>query len=123
MSEIYWITILGNLSSVCIALIILSVIAIVPLSIWACNIIPDEYSNDSDRKIFRISLRYLKMSTVVFIVAIAGTVLIPSEKQMYAIYGIGGFIDYVKSNDTAKQIPDKVVNALDAWLDKQTEEK
>ena len=29
------------------------------------------------------------------------------------IYGVGGTIDYVKSNKTAKQLPDKCIKALD----------
>lgn len=41
----------------------------------------------------------------------------PSEKDMFMIYGIGGTIDYIKSNDTAKQIPDKCINALDKFID------
>lgn len=36
---------------------------------------------------------------------------IPSEKKLYTIYGIGSTIDYIKSNDKAKQIPDKAINS------------
>ena len=32
------------------------------------------------------------------------------------IYGIGGTIDYIKSNDKSRQIPDKVINVIDKWL-------
>ena len=38
------------------------------------------------------------------------------------IYGIGGTIDYIKSNDTAKQIPDKCINALDKFIDEYVNE-
>jgi hypothetical protein len=41
---------------------------------------------------------------------------------MMMIYGVGGTIDYIKSNDTAKQLPDKVVSALDKYLDSLNEE-
>ena len=36
------------------------------------------------------------------------------------IYCVGGTIDYVKSNETAKQLPDKCIKALDKWADNLT---
>lgn len=39
------------------------------------------------------------------------------------IYGVGGTSDYVKSNETAKQLPDKYIKALDKWVDNLNEEK
>lgn len=57
------------------------------------------------------------------IVSFLVLVITPTEKQAYLIYGLGGTIDYIQSNDKAKQIPDKCIEALNTWLDKiQTEE-
>ena len=42
---------------------------------------------------------------------------IPSEKKLYAIYGIGSTIDYIKSNDKAKEIPDKAIDCIYKYLD------
>ena len=57
------------------------------------------------------------------IVSFLVLVITPTEKQAYLIYGLGGIIDYIQSNDKAKQIPDKCIEALNTWLDKiQTEE-
>ena len=39
------------------------------------------------------------------------------------IYGVGGTIDYIKSNGTAKQIPDKCVKALDKWVENLIKEE
>ena len=39
------------------------------------------------------------------------------------IYGIGGTIDYVKSNETAKQLPDKYIKALDKLAENLTKEE
>ena len=39
------------------------------------------------------------------------------------IWGVGGTIDYVKSNDTAKQLPDKCIKALDEWVESMYEEE
>ena len=40
-----------------------------------------------------------------------------------AIEWIGGTIDYIKSNDTAKQLPDKYIKVLDKWVDNLNKEK
>ena len=39
------------------------------------------------------------------------------------IIGIGGTIEYLKSNDTAKELPDKVIMAIDKLLDDTIEEE
>ena len=58
------------------------------------------------------------------IVSFLVLVITPTEKEAYLIYGLGGTIDYIQSNDKAKQIPDKCIEALNTWLDKiQTEEE
>ena len=44
-------------------------------------------------------------------------VFIPTTKEALLIYGVGGTIDYVKSNPVAKKIPDKCIIALDKWVD------
>ena len=66
------------------------------------------------------SVRYfipiLSISTVLL-------VLVPTTKQALLIYGVGGTVDYLKQNPTAKQIPDKCINALDKWVDSWTEKK
>lgn len=36
---------------------------------------------------------------------------------------LGGTIDYIKSNDTAKQLPDKCVKALDKYFDNINKEE
>ena len=42
---------------------------------------------------------------------------------MLLIYGVGGVIDYAKDNEKAKQLPDKVVDAIDAYLESLKEDK
>ena len=51
-------------------------------------------------------------------------IFIPSERQMYLIYGVGGTLDYLKENPTAQQLPDKYIKVLDKIADDYlTEEK
>ena len=41
---------------------------------------------------------------------------------MLLIYGVGGTIDYIRKNDTAKQLPDKCIKVLDCFADKYIDE-
>ena len=58
-----------------------------------------------------------------FCVSIFINIFTPTTNEALLIYGVGGMIDYIKSNDTAKQIPDKCVKALDKYLDNLTKEE
>lgn len=41
---------------------------------------------------------------------------------MLMIYGVDGTIEYLESNETAKQLPDKSIEALDKLLDEYLNE-
>lgn len=58
-----------------------------------------------------------KNLTIAGLIFLIGTILTPTKEQAYLIYGVGGTVDYIKSNDKAKQIPDKAVDALNRYLD------
>ena len=67
-------------------------------------------------------MRYFKRYTIVTLVLIVINIFIPTKNDALLIYGVGGTIDYIKSNDTAKQLPDKCVKALDKWVDSLNED-
>ena len=48
---------------------------------------------------------------------------VPSTKEALMIYGIGSTIEYLKSNEKAMQLPDKCINALDAWVEELNKEE
>ena len=61
---------------------------------------------------------------VVMIIGIIGDAFTPSKKEVLLIYGLGSTIDYVKSSDKAKELPDKAVEALTRYIDSiEKEEK
>ena len=64
----------------------------------------------------------LKISLVACIISIIGIMFVPTTREALLIWGVGGTIDYIKENPTAKQIPDKCVKALDKWVDSFTKE-
>ena len=66
---------------------------------------------------------YSKRFIFVTIIACLINLFIPTTNEALMVYGIGGTIDYIESNETAKQLPDKCIKALDKWVDNLNEEK
>ena len=63
-----------------------------------------------------------KLAYTILIISTLVVIFVPSENQLYKIYGIGGTIDYLKDNPTAKELPDKCIKALDTWVDNLNKE-
>ena len=130
MNEIYWIT---RLDSICIFLTTIAVVSFV-ISVVMCAFAmynrfeADDYAEGGKyyncyMQRFKIFLKYFKRSILVIIVSCVINVFIPTKNDALLIYGVGGTIDYIKSNDTAKQLPDKCIKALDKWVENLNEEK
>ena len=110
MSEIYWITRLDYIQGLLIVFLILTGMMIVIATVCFC------IDGDSTNKP-PTPRRVLKWTVPSFAIALSVLCFIPSTKEAMLIYGIGGTIDYIKSNDKAKELPDKVVNALTRYVD------
>lgn len=54
------------------------------------------------------------------IIALIIRIFVPTNKELMAIYGIGGTIDYIKSDSVATNLPSKAIKAIDLWLDEKT---
>lgn len=67
--------------------------------------------------------RWSKKIAVVCAISTVFYAFVPSQKEMYLILGIGGTIDYLQSNEKAGQIPDKCLDAIDAWVDSLVEDE
>ena len=127
MNEIYWIT---RLDSICIFLTTIAVVSFV-ISVVMCAFAiynrftadecleGDKYYNCHIQR-FKIFLNCFKRSIIVALVLTVINIFIPTKNDALLIYGVGGTIDYVKSNKTAKQLPVKCVKALDKWADNLT---
>lgn len=134
MNEIYWITRLDITHTLVIVLFVASIVmSLVSIIFYLCNngqSIHDanrgyektakeyrEYANISKKVFKKYCIASLIFSTLLLI-------FVPTTKQAMLIYGVGGTIDYIKQNPTAKQLPDKCVKALDKWVDSwNTKEK
>lgn len=115
MSEIYWITRFDPINNCAKVVLIISFIIIIVLIF--CTFISMQIK---DKESLNICKKFLKYFIPVFAGALLIKIFVPTTKEALLIYGVGGTIDYVKSNPTARQLPDKCVNALDKWVDSWT---
>ena len=111
MSEIYWITRLNAFNGLLEAFIITgAVLSVVFTILYIVDMFEDCEYGSSFKRVLKISIPTLIISLLLY-------VFIPTKEDMFLIYGVGGTVDYIKQNDKAKQLPDKCINALDAWVD------
>ena len=130
MNEFYWIT---RLDGICAFLTLISVFsAIATIVLFIIVLIKrseaELYNEDSqtcERHIetSKMCLYFVKRCAIAFFVSVSINAFTPTTNDALLIYGLGGTIDYIKSNDTSKQLPDKCVKALDKYLDNLTKEE
>lgn len=130
MNELYWITRLDYITAFLSLIAVLGAITTIVLFFIGlfkrsyADIYPEgsqtwkRYINTSE-----ICFYFAKRCVIVFFVSVFMNIFIPTTNEALLIYGVGGTIDYIKSNSTAKQLPDKCVKALDKYLDNLTKEE
>lgn len=117
MAELYWITRLDAINNFIIALIIISILLIIN------GIIGWIVCRDANEL---LSSRLKKSAIISFSICMLFALLkvfIPTTKEALIIYGAGGVIEYVQSNETVKELPDKAVQCLDKLLDEYVTEE
>lgn len=118
MNELYWITRLDGINALLITCtVLIAAVTIIAFLTWVFYI-DDDYEEKSHKNAEKILKRFfpaLIISSLLF-------VFIPTKKDALLIWGIGGTVDFLKSNDTAKQIPDKCIDALDKFVSEYLEE-
>lgn len=124
MNEIYWITRLDNIGIWFVILSVLAgiflVIATIVYFVVRCNFLND--GEDSDKSWMEFWGKWIKRLTVAFFILMPLSILTPTTKEAMLIWGVGTTIDYVKNNETIQQLPDKCVEALDAWVESLNED-
>jgi hypothetical protein len=130
MNEIYWITRLDMINGWLIAFSVISgfvmMVAIVTILI-SYIILTSQSSYNSEKEEAKSAIRTFKplrkYSLIVFCITLLLSILTPTKDEAMLIWGVGRTIDYIKENETIKQLPDKVVNALDAWVESLSYDK
>ena len=130
MNEIYWIT---RLTCICDFLTAVAVVSFLISALMAVFAMCNKFeANDYEEggkyynyyiQRFKMFLSYFKRLIFVAIIACLINFFIPTTNEALMIYGVGGTIDYIKSNETAKQLPDKYIKALDKWAENLTKEE
>lgn len=116
MSEIYWISRLDYICNLFIALsIIFGTIVVVG---GFTLVVSDRSDND-----YPTILKIVKRSILILGFSLLGVIFLPNTKQAYMIWGLGGTIDYIKSNETVQKLPDKTIQCLDKFLDEYLNEE
>lgn len=118
MSEIYWITRLDTINTYTTITCILGLFA----TVLSIIVYVDSYFEE-DKKTVKIACKSMKIIFPITIIGILGNIFIPTTKEALLIYGVGGTIDYIKSNDKIKHLPDKCVDASDKFISEYTKEK
>lgn len=119
MSTLYWINVLDNIKFLSVLIFIASLIFSI-----ACVIANLDCSVDELSEVFNYK-RFIKAKNWTYTLLIISTLaitFIPSKSQLYIIYGVGGTLDHLKENPTAKELPDKCIKALDTWVDNLNKE-
>lgn len=120
MNTLYWINVLDNISFLFALIFISSLIVSIICALVNLTCDADEISETLNYK------RFIKIKNWTYTLLIISTLVIifvPSKRQLYIIYGVGGTIDYLKDNPTAKELPDKFIKALDTCVDNFNKEE
>jgi hypothetical protein len=114
MSEIYWLTRLDGLSTLLYVLMSLGIIMtfISGICYFAAN----------REEEVKASSSYFRWGVVTTVFIAFSAVMIPNSKEAFMIYGIGSTVDYLNSNEVAKNLPDQCIKYLDAWVEKIIED-
>lgn len=116
MSEIYWIS---RLDYICNLFIVLLIIFGTIVVVGGVILVVSDRSDNSYPTILKI----VKRSILILGFSLLGVIFLPNTKQAYMIWGLGGTIDYIKSNETVQKLPDKTIQCLDKFLDKYLNEE
>lgn len=126
MSEIYWLTRVDTLNTLFGWMIGIPVIVGVLMFVAfliSMGDLRDEEINENWLSFKKYCKKFRNIFLPVFIVGILGIGFCPTKNDMLLIYGVGGSIDYLRNNPTAQKLPDKCIEALDAWVDELFPEK
>lgn len=120
MESLYWIITIGHLSTL---FTVFCIIFGILFGEWIIKLLEDQNDQPDAKELHKSDKKWVKIFAIIAIISALGIVFVPNQKELFAIYGIGGTIDYIKSNDTAKQLPDKCINTLDKWVDSYVKEE
>lgn len=115
MSELYWLTRLDSIEVLLVLGIVFGIILLIAGGMGSLV-----WSDDED--MIRRFIKIFKAGSITLVISVILKIFIPTEKDAFLILGLGGTLDYLQNSEVAKELPDKCINALDAWVESFTEE-
>lgn len=67
--------------------------------------------------------RIMKYGVPTLLISIAVLIFVPTTKDALMIYGVGSTLEYIKQNETVKELPDKCIEVLDAYIESLNQKK
>ena len=119
MSEIYWLTRLDTLSTFLMVMTIFGIVYIFVCIIVILSGAADggSYGNLRDTPLYQwVEKNFLKTIWIPTLITIL-SIFTPTTKEALIIYGAGGTLEFLKDNETVKQIPDKTLQCIDKLLE------
>ena len=115
MSELYWLTRLEYIQNfLIITMSISGIVLFVSFMLWTMA----NYAEET-----KLTIKWVISSFVTLVISSLIFVFVPTTKEALLIWGVGSTIDYLQENETAKQLPDKCINALNDWVDNLSDSK
>lgn len=127
-SKMYWFTRLSVITTVLETILIVSgILAMAALIFLLVIYLSDpDYMTDGEegkKRYLKSGSKALCTFTVIFTIGLVGRTFIPTTSEALVIYGVGESVEYLQNNKDAVQIPDKVLQALNKYLDEVIEDK
>lgn len=116
MTEIYWITRLDAVKEGCASFTFLGLIALI-IYIILRLVSSNPYFDNHWKGIYDLGMRICRNFALGLLITVPGLLFVPSTKEALLIYGVGNTVDYLASNPTVRNLPDKAVQALSKFAD------
>lgn len=101
-------------------IVFLSIILFIISILFIVFIIVASVARDEKEK--ELAKKYLKKITPILAVLILSVILIPSTKSCYRIIGLGTVMEYSKTNEKVKELPENFIKAVNNYLEKSQNE-
>lgn len=115
MRELYWLSVLSNARELVIGFTIM--FSFIVMTILIAYIITSFAQRCQENR--RIKGLLIKSIVSLILLTLLSSFL-PSKKDLYLIYGVGKTLDYLQSNEDAKELPDNVIKALNKLAEEYT---
>lgn len=101
---------------------VIGVISFMILVVEICLFIIEHRDFIDDNETMKKFGKLFKLTMATFLISSSISILVPSTKDAISMIAIDNIIDYTHSNQTAKELPDKAIKALDLLIEEYTKD-